>query len=174
VTFHPHRIQRPVRPHTLSSSEASFNSTIFPHFFRPLADKNILCEIFSVALERGKVQMWKYEDPTHTESEPKRGGRGRVWGELQLFHFVPFILMIFYVMSCHTYVLSVFMAVRCSNASPTYIRADQHGARYKIISTRPCVWVALISLHASIVLSSTDQFIESPIRPWIHTNMKIV
>lgn len=38
----------------------------------------------------------------------------------RLYHFVPFILMIFYVMSCHTYVLSVFMAARCSNAWNIY------------------------------------------------------
>lgn len=118
-------------PHTLSSSE----QVLIPQF--SFSNMKFFSRYFQLA-GRGRVQCGKYEDErTHREGG---GGCGAAGDEktLQLFHFVPFILMIFYVMSCHTHILSVFMAVRCSNA--WNIQHEQLG-RYKIILPRPFVWV---------------------------------
>lgn len=56
--------------------------------------------------------MWKYEDEHTQERELGGTGCGGV-ATRQLFHFVPFILMIFYVTLCpviHTFLVYLWLS----------------------------------------------------------------
>lgn len=146
-------------PHILLSSE----QVLIPQF--SFSQHEILSEIFSAAgRKKFTGEIW---GRTHTRTRTLAGmGCGGV-ATVQLFHFVPFILMIFYVMSCHTHILSVFMAVRCSNA---WKHINERLGRYKIIFPQPFVWVAFFSF---VVVDSSSKLLNR-VHPWIHTNMKIV